>query len=91
MKENKHPYEIKIDEINHNLNLLIKRSVIDDAELTLLDNSDIMRLFKISPKTASNWRADGILKYFKIKGKQYYKLKDVKELIDTYTNGLKKK
>lgn len=94
MTKFKHPFNDGLDKINNKLDLLLKRQLLkqkQDPNYIILDNADIMHLFKISPKTASNWREEGILPYSHIKGKIYYKLKDIHKLIDSNYNSAKKK
>ncbi|RDK87381.1 helix-turn-helix domain-containing protein [Marinirhabdus gelatinilytica] len=45
-----------------------------------IDNSDFIRIFKISNSTAKNWRTKGIIPYVQIENKIYYKVTDIKEL-----------
>ena len=47
----------------------------------LLDNQDLCLLFKVSIKTLQRYRAIGVLPYFTISGKVYYKASDVREFI----------
>ena len=47
----------------------------------LLDNQDLCLLFKVSIKTLQRHRAIGVLPYFTISGKVYYKASDVREFI----------
>ena len=47
----------------------------------LLDNQDLCLLFKVSIKTLQRYRALGVLPYFTISGKVYYKASDVREFI----------
>ena len=47
----------------------------------LLDNQDLCLLFKVSIKTLQRYRALGVLPYFTISGKVYYRASDVREFI----------
>lgn len=86
----KHPFNDSLRKIQDRLELILKNQTIEyikDANYHLLDNIDIQKLFKISSRTASNWREEGVLPYSQIKGKIYYKLSDVKKIIDeNYVN-----
>jgi len=94
MADFKHPFNDGLQKIEKKLDLMLKRQLLkqkQDPNYIILDNADLMHLFKISKETASNWRAEGILPYSKIKGKTYYKLKDIHKVIDTNYNRGKKK
>jgi hypothetical protein len=94
MPDFKHPFNDSLKKISDRLEFLIKQNEFKNKispEYVILDNSDILKLFKISAKTASNWREEGILPYSHIKGKIYYKLKDVHKVIDQNYNPIKKK
>lgn len=53
-----------------------------DPDLVLLDNADLLQLFKISHKTAQNWRDNKVIAYSQINNKIYYRLSDVNKLLD---------
>lgn len=94
MKAFKHPFNDSLRKISDRLEFLIKQNEFKNKvspEYVLLDNSDILKLFKISSKTASNWREEEILPYSQIKGKIYYKLSDMHNVIDEHYNSSKKK
>ncbi|PWK19630.1 helix-turn-helix domain-containing protein [Xanthomarina spongicola] len=63
------------------LNTLEKR-IPQDPDLILLDNADLLQLFKISHKTAQNWRDNKVIAYSQINNKIYYRLSDVNKLLD---------
>ena len=92
MADFKHPINDSLNKILDRLDYLIKQSKlknIQDPKYVILDNADILQLFKISSKTASNWREEGILPYSQIKGKLYYKLSDIHSIIDNHYSGNK--
>ncbi|AOW17120.1 hypothetical protein LPB03_06445 [Polaribacter vadi] len=94
MSNFQHPFNDSLKKILDRLEHLIKQSEFknkQDPNYVLLDNSDILKLFNISPKTASNWREEQILPYSQIKGKIYYKLGDIHKVIDEHYNPNKKK
>jgi hypothetical protein len=94
MSNFQHPFNDSLKKISDRLEYLIKQQLFknkQDPDFVLLDNSDIQKLFNISPKTASNWREEQILAYSQIKGKIYYKLSDMKKVIDEHYNPSKKK
>ena len=94
MTQFKHPFNDSLRKIEDRLELIIKNQTIEyikEHSYHLLDNIDIQKLFKISSRTASNWREEGILPYSQIKGKIYYKLSDIKKIIDeNYINNRKR-
>ncbi len=53
-------------------------------EQDLLDNSDFIRLMKISPKTAQTWRNNGVIGYSKIGHNVYYRMRDVEGLFERF-------
>lgn len=52
------------------------------ADIQVLDNQDMSLLLKINARTLQRYRDDGILKYFTIRGKIFYRAKDVRKFID---------
>jgi hypothetical protein len=94
MKGPHHPFNDSLKLILSKLEQIIKNQKIktkENPKYVLLDNADILQLFKISKETASNWRAEGILPFLQIKGKIYYSLLDIHKLIDKSYNPVKKK
>ncbi len=49
-----------------------------------MDNPKFMELMGISQKTAQNWRDNGIISYSQIGNKIYYRVADIKELLDNH-------
>tara|TARA_R110001592_G_C13170288_1_gene749767 strand:+ start:2848 stop:3132 length:285 start_codon:yes stop_codon:yes gene_type:complete len=94
MSDFKHPFNDNLKSISDRLDTLIKKQSFkekQDPNYIILDNADILQLFKISSKTASNWREEGLLPFSQIKGKIYYKLSDMHKIIDDNYNPSKKK
>ncbi|MDV7187632.1 helix-turn-helix domain-containing protein [Lutibacter sp. TH_r2] len=82
-----------IKEIENRLEIITKefdKSKIDN-QIRLLDNADVKQLFKISDKTLTNWKNEGILNPSKIGGTIYYELDDIKNTVQQNKVGLKKK
>ena len=52
------------------------------SQTMILDNADFIQLFKISAKTAQNWRDEGLVEYCQVKGKIFYRLEDVEKLLN---------
>jgi hypothetical protein len=85
MAEFNDPFNESLKRISTRLEYLIKQQEFKNKQnpaYVLLDNADILQLFKISSKTASNWREEEILPFSQIKGKIYYKLSDMYKVID---------
>lgn len=53
-----------------------------DPKYILLDHSDFLRLFKISPRTSSYWREKKVIPYYAVKGKIYFRLSDIHDLLE---------
>ncbi|MCF1420318.1 helix-turn-helix domain-containing protein [Mangrovimonas futianensis] len=90
----KHPFQDSINKITQRLEYLIKQVELKtklSQDNIILDNADVLQLFKISSGTAANWRDEGILAYSKINNKFYYKLEDIQNLIDSNYQPAKKK
>ena len=59
-----------------------RKSVTLDGE-EVLDNQDLCLLLKVGIRTLQRYRAIGVLPYFTISGKVFYRTKDVHEFIRT--------
>ncbi len=53
-----------------------------DPQDVLLDNADFLQRFKISRRTAYNWRRKKLLKYLLIENKIFYRLSDVRSFLE---------
>ena len=54
---------------------------------TWIDNQDVLQTLHISKRTLQSLRDNGTLPYSKVKGKFYYKVSDVEQLLqDNYYN-----
>ncbi|PQJ82700.1 helix-turn-helix domain-containing protein [Polaribacter glomeratus] len=51
-------------------------------EETFLDNQDFITLMTISKRTAQTWRDEGLISFSQIGSKIYYRMGDVKKLLD---------
>ncbi len=83
-----HPFVKSLNEMKKEFNelkLLINTKEVFPNEHRILNNDEVLKFFNISAKTAQKWRDEGILKYFKIKGRIYYRLSDINSLIDDYS------
>ena len=56
------------------------------TDIGFIDNSELCRAMNISKKTAAAWRRNGLLRFTKIEGKFYYKLADIKDMLQQRFN-----
>jgi F420-dependent methylenetetrahydromethanopterin dehydrogenase len=68
----------KLDFLISKINKLQKNKL----DNLIIDNADFIQLMNISNSTAKNWRNKGIIAYSQIKSKFYYKVADVKLLLE---------
>ncbi len=71
----------KLDELCKDMRALRNADKVLPEDDNLLDNQDLCLLFKVSIKTLQRYRALGVLPYFTISGKVYYRASDVREFI----------
>jgi hypothetical protein len=57
---------------------------IEFADDPIIENSRFMELMGISGKTAQSWRDKGIIGYSQIGSKIYYRLSDIRELLEKH-------
>ena len=71
----------KIDDIHHKINSknLPKQEVF-------LDNEELIKMLKISRRTAQTWRDEGKISFSQVGNKIYYKLSDVEKTMDEHYN-----
>lgn len=60
---------------------------LDEMGDNYLDNREVMEVFRISKRTLISWRSSGILPYERFRRKCYYRLKDVKQLLEKNYTG----
>lgn len=65
-------FEFQYQQIIERLDAIRQRLELSSFSEELLDNSDIIRYFKISKNTAAAWRRQGILPFKKIGNRIYY-------------------
>ena len=58
---------------------LNKQDFIEDP---FIDNARFMKLMGISVKTAQSWRDSGLVSFSQIGNKIYYRVSDIKELLE---------
>lgn len=52
-----------------------------DPEHVYLDNQEFLQLLKISPRTAQNYRDNGLIAFSQVGSKIYYRLADIHEML----------
>ena len=63
------------------------RSALHDDRMTpfldfdYIDNADLIKLLHISNATTKKWRKHGILLYYKLGGKIYYRISDLERIL----------
>ena len=62
----------------------LKNAIQNDPKLIIIDNADLMKIFKISPRTAQRWRDLNLIGYSKISGNIFYTMQDVINLYQEY-------
>lgn len=68
----------KLDILTTKINKLQKNKLDNQ----IIDNADFLQLMNISSSTAKNWRNKGIIPYSQIVNKIYYKVADIKQLLE---------
>jgi hypothetical protein len=64
---------------------LLQQSRAEVLKDTWIDNQDVLQTLHISKRTLQTFRDNGTLPYSKIKGKFYYKVADIEQLLqDNY-------
>ncbi|MDT0691140.1 helix-turn-helix domain-containing protein [Salegentibacter sp. F188] len=92
MKKTPHPIMVSIHSLEAKIDQLTREfriRQIQDPGYILLDNADFIQMFKISAKTAQNWREEGLIEYAQVKGKIYYRLEDIKNFINRHRKSRK--
>ncbi len=69
----------KLDKIASDF--IYARQLPDDM---FIDNPKFMELMGISQKTAQAWRDKGTISYSQVGNKIYYRISDIKELLDRF-------
>lgn len=62
----------------------LKNAIQNDPSLIIIDNAELMKIFKISPRTAQRWRDLNLIGYSKISGNIFYTMQDVMNLYQEY-------
>lgn len=70
----------RFDKLDDKLDRVMKLKNCLDGE-QILDNQDLCLLLNVSNRTLQRYRMKGILPYFNIDGRNYYRASDVHKLI----------
>ena len=84
--EPQHPFLERMISIERKLDLLLR--IVQEKDISvskspIIDNAEFIQLFRISGKTAQNWRDEGLIRYSQVKGKIYYRIEDVENLLNS--------
>lgn len=71
----------KLNDIGQDLKSLINTNEVFSKDEKILDNQDLAFLLKVSYRTLQRYRAAGILPYFSIGHKTYYRTSDVRNFV----------
>ena len=86
----------KLNEIGQDLKSLINTDKVFNEDEKILDNQDLAFLLKVSKRILQRYRSNGMLPYFAIGHKTYYRVNDVRNFVHehmdfgTYQNFEKK-
>lgn len=72
----------KVRQLVKDLHERSRNLVPQSAKAGWLDNQDVILLLDISPRTLQSYRDRGVLPYSQVGHKCYYKLSDVKQLLE---------
>jgi len=75
----------KMTEMGKDLKLLINTKGVFENDDKPLDNQDVSQLLHVSHRTLQRYRTDGLLPFFKLGQKIYYRTSDIREFV--YKNG----
>ena len=79
--------EVKLDELKK----IVEHSNKSVLSKEIINNEEFLKIFSIAPNTAQNWREQGLISYSQINSKIYYRVDDVKGLIEENYKQVKKK
>jgi hypothetical protein len=86
-------YEERIEDIltrlEEQMTLVVSKLKLNEkteTEDVFFDNQEFMSLMNISKRTAQEWRNKKVIEFSQIGNKIYYKLTDVKKLLDKNYN-----
>lgn len=73
-------FELLVEKLKKLTDLLAEKQ--KDPEDQFLDNQEFMQLMNISKRTAQSWRDEGVISFSQIGSKIYYRMSDVRRLLD---------
>ncbi|MCC9043593.1 helix-turn-helix domain-containing protein [Myroides sp. M-43] len=80
---------IRLDSLRQGIDKLQLQTLNIDGE-ELLDNQDVLQILKVSSRSLQRLRSQKLLPYYKVRGKIYYKLSDVQQLLrDSFSKPIK--
>lgn len=62
----------------------LENTIQNNPSFIIIDNTELMRIFKISPRTTQRWRDLNLIGYSKINGNIFYTMQDVINLYKEY-------
>jgi len=71
----------KLTDIGADLKTFINTKEVFEEEEKILDNQDLAFLLKVSKRTLQRYRSNGMLPYFSIGHKTYYRVNDVRDFV----------
>jgi len=77
----KQEFELLVEKLKKLTDVLAEKQ--KDPEDQFLDNQEFMQLMNISKRTAQSWRDEGTISFSQIGSKIYYRMSDVRRLLDT--------
>lgn len=73
-------FELLVEKLKKLTDVLAEKQ--KDPEDQFLDNQEFMQLMNISKRTAQSWRDEGVISFSQIGSKIYYRMSDVRRLLD---------
>ncbi len=70
--------------IKTRLNTLNSINLSEHSTKSILTNSDLQKLLKVSKVTLQNWRDKGLIAFSQIQGKIYYQYNDVLQFLENH-------
>ena len=87
VEDNSKKFQLKLNEL---INQLIKQN--QSYQALFITNSQFLELMEINQRKALLWRKSGMINYFQVGNKIYYKVSDIEELlINNYRKAIQKK
>lgn len=85
----KNEFDLLVEKLKKLTDVLAEKQ--KNPEDQFVDNQEFMQLMNISKRTAQNWRDEGVISFSQIGSKIYYRMSDVRKLLDNnYCKAFKK-